>query len=259
MTEVFEHINSSIFLSLLISALPSYLIGSLSAARLVNYIATGRSAFERFAEPVPHSTETFESDLVSATTVTKHLGAKFGCITSIIDMIKVALPTLLIKLLLPAYPFFLLTAITGIAGHNYPVYHRFTGGRGESPLIGALAVINWYGLIISNIAALVAGFITGSVLVIRWGGYFFMIFWFWYYFGNIWYVIFMIAANLLFYTAMRKDLAKFSDLKKEKGIKFTEEDVSEFILMGKGLGRALDNYSLYAVAKRIIYGKNNIR
>ena len=41
-------------------------------------------------------------------------------------------------------------------------------------------------------------------------------------------------------------------------VKFTEEDVSEFILMGKGLGRALDNYSLYAVAKRIIQGKNNI-
>ena len=33
-------------------------------------------------------------------------------------------------------------------------------------------------------------------------------------------------------------------------MKFTEEDVSEFILMGKSLGRALDKYSLFAFYKK---------
>jgi hypothetical protein len=40
------------------------------------------------------------------------------------------------------------------------------------------------------------------------------------------------------------------ELKKKKGMEFTEEDVSQFILMGKSLGRALDKYSLFAVYKR---------
>jgi len=52
--------------------LPVYLIGSVSSARTVYFIATGKRNIEPFAEPVPHSDETFESDLVSATLVTKN-------------------------------------------------------------------------------------------------------------------------------------------------------------------------------------------
>ena len=51
---------------------------------------------------------------------------------------------------------------------------------------------------------------------------------------------------------MRKDLARFLELKKKKGLAFTEEEVSDFIMMGKGLGRALDRYSLYALYKNLI-------
>jgi hypothetical protein len=50
---------------------------------------------------------------------------------------------------------------------------------------------------------------------------------------------------------MRKDLARFQELKRKKGLIFTEEDVSEFILMGRGLGKALDKYSLYSFIKKI--------
>ena len=60
----------------------------------------------------------------------------------------------------------------------------------------------------------------------------------------------MIMANFFFYFAMRKDLLRFRELKVRKGINFTEEDVSEFILMGRSLGRALDRYSLYALINR---------
>jgi hypothetical protein len=44
---------------------------------------------------------------------------------------------------------------------------------------------------------------------------------------------------------------RFSDLKKNKGLEFSEEDVSEFILMGKTPGRMLDRYSLPAFLKRM--------
>jgi len=60
----------------------------------------------------------------------------------------------------------------------------------------------------------------------------------------------MILINFFFWLSMRKDLIRFIELKKKKGIEFTEEDVSQFILMGKSLGRALDRYSLYAVYKK---------
>jgi hypothetical protein len=62
----------------------------------------------------------------------------------------------------------------------------------------------------------------------------------------------MILVNCLFWISMRKDLLRFIELKRKRGLSFTEEEVSEFILMGKGLGRALDKYSIYAVLKRLL-------
>jgi len=124
------------------------------------------------------------------------------------------------------------------------------GGRGESPILGIMLVINWFGLIVANLAAALLGFIAGSILVIRWGGYVILIFWLWYYFDDWRYALFMVLINFFFWFSQRKDLARFMDLKKKKGLSFTEEDVSEFILMGKSMGRALDRYSLYALYKR---------
>jgi glycerol-3-phosphate acyltransferase PlsY len=250
MNEALIYLESNPLLTAVICSVVGYLIGSLSSARLVFFIATGKSTIEPFAEPVPHSDETFESDLVSATLVTKKLGAKYGCITSVADMVKVALPTLIAKLIFASEPFFLLVALFGVIGHNLPVWYRFKGGRGESPIIGALLVINWFGLILANAAAALLGFITGSVLVVRWGAYVILIFWLWYYFNDWRYGLFMILLNFFFWMSMRKDLARFKELKRKRGLEFTEEEVSEFILMGKTMGRFLDRYSLYAIIKR---------
>jgi len=61
----------------------------------------------------------------------------------------------------------------------------------------------------------------------------------------------MILINFFFWFSMRKDLSRFIELKRKKGMEFTEEDVSQFILMGKSLGRALDKYSLFAFYKKL--------
>ena len=89
------------WLLIVLCSLSGYLIGSVSFARIVYFIVTKNKKIEPFSEPVPHSEETFESDLVSATLVTKKIGARYGCMTSFADMLKVAVPTLLVKLFLP--------------------------------------------------------------------------------------------------------------------------------------------------------------
>lgn len=237
-------------LFVILLAIFSYLIGSVSTARVIYYLVTKSTDYAPFKEPVPHSDEVFESDLISATWINRKLGKQYGCITSLADMLKVALPTFLVKIILTSQPWFLLVAIFGILGHNYPVYYRFVGGRGESPILGVLLVINWFGLILVNIASSILGLITGSVLVMRFGGYILMIFWYWYFFNDIYYVGFMIVANFLFWFSMRTDLTRFHELKTKKALKFSEEDVSEFIAMGKTPGRFLDKYGLYFVVKR---------
>jgi acyl phosphate:glycerol-3-phosphate acyltransferase len=250
MNDFLVSIESNLWLTAAICVLLGYLAGSVSFARLVNYAVTRSTNIGSFAEPVPHSDETFESNLVSATLVSKKLGVRYGCITSLLDMLKVALPTLSIMLAFKTQPWFLLTSLSGILGHNYPVWYNFAGGRGESPILGSLLVINWYGLILANAAGAVLGFITGSVLVLRWSGYILLIFWFWFHFHSPWYILYMILVNFFFWFSMQKDLLRFRELKKQRGLAFSEEDVSEFILMGKGIGRALDKYSIYALIKR---------
>jgi acyl phosphate:glycerol-3-phosphate acyltransferase len=251
MSEVTDFFLQKPWLLIILCSLSGYLIGSVSFARIVYFIVTKNRKIESFSEPVPHSEEIFESDLVSATLVSKKIGAGYGCMTSFADMLKVAVPSLLVKLLFSSQPYFLLTALFGVIGHNLPVYYRFKGGRGESSILGILLVINWTGLLLVNLAATILGFVTGSVLVVRWGGYVLMIFWLWYHFNDWRYALFMILINFFFWFSMRKDLLRFIELKRKKGIEFTEEDVSKFILMGKSLGRAIDRYSLYAVYKKL--------
>jgi acyl phosphate:glycerol-3-phosphate acyltransferase len=255
MNDFFNYLGDNNWILGIICSLSGYLAGSVSFARLINFTLTRTTRIEGWAEPVPHSEEVFESDLVSATLIAKKLGPRYGCMTSLLDMLKVGIPTALVKLLFTVHPWFLLTALFGIIGHNYPVWYRFKGGRGESPILGALLVINWFGIFLANAAGTILGFITGSVLVMRWSGYILMVFWYWIYFRDWRYVAFMILANLLFWFSMRRDLARFLELKKVKGLTFTEEDVSEFIFMGKKPGRLLDRYSLYAVFKKLSSGR----
>ncbi len=252
MSELITSLQDKVWLLAIILALTGYLFGSISFARIIHRMVSKAGSIGSFAEPVPHSDETFESNLVSATLVSKKLGARFGLTVALLDMLKVALPALAVKLLIKDEPWYLLIAISGILGHNYPVWYGFTGGRGESPIIGSILVINWFSLFITNGAGLVLGYITGSVLVVRWSYHILTGVWFWFYFHNLWYVAFMVGCNFLFWFSMKNDLARFQQLKKEKGLKFSEEDVSEFILMGRSLGRFLDKYSLYALVKKAL-------
>ena len=253
MNELIERLQNNPWLLVALCAAVGYLLGSISFARLIHYLVTKEKKVKPWAITVPHTDEVFESDLVSATLMAKTLGPKYGCMTSIADMIKVAVPALLVKLAFPEDPYFLAIALFGIIGHNYPIYHRFVGGRGESPLIGGLLVIDWFGIIITNAAAAVLGFISGSVLVIRWGSMVLLIFWYWYHFNSVYYVGFMVAANFLYWFSMRKDLTRYNELKTRKGLKFSEEDVSEFIGMGRSMGRALDNYSVRALLLKLFH------
>ncbi len=241
-----------------IAGLAGYLLGSISFARVLTWIRTRSSYVKPINEPVPGSDIMFSSDSVSATAAHLNLGKRFGCLTALLDMGKVALPTFLFSYFFPDHLYFLLAAATGIAGHNYPIYHHFRGGRGESPMMGAMLVINWFGIPIASASSLLLGYLTGSVLVIRYGWYVLMIGWYWIYFHNIYYVIFMITANFLFWFSMRRDLATFAELKKKDDLKIAEESVSDFLLMGKGLGRFLDHYGLPAlIRKAFISGKKN--
>ena len=115
----------------LVAVVAGYLLGSISFARLV------ARRVDRTVDVTHIVTEvgdgvTFTSDAVSATSVRMKLGKRYGLLVALLDMAKVAVPVLVLRLLYPGEPYLYLAAAAGVAGHNWPVYHRFQGGRGES-------------------------------------------------------------------------------------------------------------------------------
>ena len=250
MNEAIAFLESHPLLLILICSVTGYLLGSISFARIIYSRVTKGKELEFYSEPIAGSDEKFDSDFVSASLVNKQIGAKYGCLTSVADMLKVALPTLAAKLLFTSEPYFLIIPLFGILGHYLPVYHNFIGGRGETIMLGAMFVVNWFGTIIVNIASTILGFITGSVVILRYAGYFLMIFWLWHHYHDYRYGLFMFLMYSLFWFSMRKEIALLIKLRKRGLWNDTNEQLSEKMFMGRGVGRAIDKYSLPSLFKK---------
>jgi acyl phosphate:glycerol-3-phosphate acyltransferase len=113
---------------------------------------------------------TVGSGNIGATNVLRAAGAKAAVLTLLADAIKGWFPVLLAGRLFPEPWVLVLTAIAAIAGHNYPVFLRFRGGKGvatslgvvlaAAPGIGLLCIVTWLAAALlwrySSLAALVS-------------------------------------------------------------------------------------------------------
>ncbi|MRR18749.1 glycerol-3-phosphate acyltransferase [bacterium] len=251
MNEGIAYLESHPILTILICAITGYLMGSISFARIVFRGVTKEKEPEAYSEPIAGTDEKFDTDFVSASLVNKRIGARYGCLTSVADMLKVILPTLGTKLLLTSEPYFLIVTIFAMIGHYLPVYHHFKGGRGETIMLGSMIVFNWVGTIIVFCISTVLGFVTGSVVVLRYAIYFLMVFWLWHHYHDWRYALGMFILIGLFIFSMRKELALIAELRKRGLMNDTNEELSEKMFMGRHLGRAVDRYSIPALLKKL--------
>lgn len=238
----------------LLAAIIGYLLGSISFARLITRITAPHADISRIQQPVPNSETIFESDSVSATAVRIHVGTRYGCLTALLDMLKVAIPTMAFKMWQPGTPYFLIVAAAGVVGHDWPLFHRFKGGRGESPIYGGLLVIDWVGVLVTNLAGGLLGLVLGNLLVLRWAGLVLMIPWFWFRTGDWAYLAYIIFVNLVYWISMMPELKQAFDLQ-AGGAMPSQQELASFLGMGENLGRVLDRYSLPAVLKRLHHGQ----
>jgi acyl phosphate:glycerol-3-phosphate acyltransferase len=218
------------------AALGGYLLGSLSfARRMIHWVAPGE-AVERIALDLPAGGQ-ITSDAVSATTVRLQLGPKYGCLTSLLDMLKAALPTLTLRLVYPEQPYFLIAAATVTAGHVWPLYHGLRGGRGQSPIIGGMLVIDGLGLLATNLAgALLGRFVFHSYLIVS-GGYLVLIIpWLWFRTHDAAYLGYAVAINLINWTSRLPELRQYYRLKRA-GQAPDVRQMAQVMQMGRGMGR----------------------
>jgi glycerol-3-phosphate acyltransferase PlsY len=231
------------------AGIAGYLLGSISSARLVTHLVAPQSEVEKIELELPGTDTVFVSDSVSATAVRMQQGTRYGCLTAILDMVKLAVPTAILIAWQPDQSYYLVLAGAGVFGHAWPIYYRFRGGRGESPILGGLLVIDVLGLLVTTVLGWIVGWMVGDLLVLRWAFLVLMIPWFWFTTNDIAPVLYMIFVNIVYWIAMLPEIKLyFSSL--GQGQVLTQEEMSRLWGMGGQIGKILDRHSIPAFLKR---------
>ncbi|MBC7251218.1 MAG: glycerol-3-phosphate acyltransferase [Anaerolineae bacterium] len=229
----------------LLAAVVGYLAGSISFARIVGRIVAPHEDLTKTEIPIPDSEEKVDMGSVSATTVSMHLGPKYGFLTVVLDMLKVALPTLAFRLAYPGKPYFLVAAAMGMAGHIWPVYHRFKGGRGLSAMYGGMFAIDWIGVFATSLLGAFLGmFVFKDVLVAYMGGLWLIIPWLWFRTYDLWHVVYAIVANVFFLLSIIPELRQYIHFRRER----KDIDLSvtmQYTAMGRGMYRMAKRFGLF--------------
>lgn len=205
----------SLFIAL-IAATIGYLFGSLSFARLVARYVIPDEDISTTEFEVPSADEKMIMTSVSATSISLRAGPKFGCLTTLLDMLKVTIPTFAFKFWYPDEYFFLLVALMGMVGHNWPLYYHLKGGRGFSPVFGGLLVIDWLAILAASLGGMLLGLlIFRDVLIAYMAGMWLMIPWLWFRTYDWAYLAYAVAINILFMWAMTPELKQYFKFKRE--------------------------------------------
>ena len=84
----------------------------------------------------------YGSGKTGTTNVLRVLGAKVAALAFIADVAKGAIPVIAARFVLgPGGE--VAAALAAVAGHNWPIYVKFRGGRGAAPSLGGLAAMSW--------------------------------------------------------------------------------------------------------------------
>lgn len=134
--------------ALILTAIGGYLIGSISSARVAAGVVNPKADLDKARTHISQSGQSGTVSGIGASTASAALGKKYGGIVAALDMLKAFIPVLGLRLFFPEQVYHLVFSIFCILGHNYPLYYRFQGGRGLSPMLGSLLVIEPIGLIV---------------------------------------------------------------------------------------------------------------
>jgi glycerol-3-phosphate acyltransferase PlsY len=227
-----------------VAMLVGYLLGAISFARLVARVAVPETDISSTMMDIPGKDISLEMKSVSATSVMMHTGPKYGCLTSILDMVKVSIPTLVFMLMYPGENYFLITAVAGVAGHNFPIYYKFKGGRGVSPIFGGLLVIDWLAIPVTVLVSNILGLALFRNVMIAYTGFTVLLIpWMWFRFHEWPYVAYAVAVTVLFYLAMIPELKQYYALWRAGELEGIEMDevmetthMKYVLRMGKKMG-----------------------
>lgn len=244
----------------LLASLVGYLTGSISFARLVSRIASPGRQVGDIKVQVPGTDQYVESDAMSATTVRLEFGAKFGCMVGIFDILKALVPSLIYKLLYPDSYAYLFASGMAVVGHNWPVYYRFKGGRGLSSVLGGFLVMDWVGVVVTNVIGFLIGFPSRNMLVITGAGIVLMIPWIMIRSQDWVLVIYTLLMNVIFWGSMTPELKSYREIQKAGKLEEFRRATEVHVIHEDGTER-IDTFTLESMVQSIkgMFSKNKVK
>jgi len=198
----------------LISILIGYLTGSVSFSRVVTNLVSPGLDLKKTLVPVEGSDEKIHMNAISATSVRFQLGSKYGLLSSFLDMLKVAIPVAFFHFFFPDTPADYLAAISGIIGHNWPLYYKFKGGYGHSAIYGSLLVLDWIALPVTFLGTALLYFIFKQVHKAAFGGILLLIPWFVYFHNSPYALLYAIVSSVAYFIRIYPDFRNVREIEK---------------------------------------------
>ena len=136
----------------------SYLLGSITFTRIIPKILRPNETFVNPEVTVEGTDLTYKVGSYGAAAASMQFGPRIGLLISLGDILKVTIPVLILRWVYPQQTYLLSAAIGGMAGHIWPIFFRFKGGRGISPYYGGLFAIDPIGAVITMMGGMFLGF-----------------------------------------------------------------------------------------------------
>jgi len=220
----------------------SYLIGSLSFSRIVSKFVDPNIDLESVDMPAA-SGGTHRLKMVGATTASVKLGPKVGCTIGILDILKGFLPVLALKLIFPDHYYHLVSAVFVVVGHNFPVFYKFKGGAGISPIYGGFFVVDFVGIVVSTITSLIFGFFIVRDMVVAYiSGVWFMLIWLIIFKGDWPHIIYGVAINIIFILGFVPEIKDY--VKQKQRGEIDMQEAMRTTPMGRGMIKIMDFFGV---------------
>ena len=155
---------------------------------------------------------------ISASSVMKRAGWKWGVAVIVLDLAKALVPTLIVRILYPENSFHLVMAAAVMIGHVWPIWWRFLGGRGQATLLGGALAIDLLAIPVALLGSAVVG-LVGFTSVYMARNMFPAIAIPWFAVmadgAHVWWAI---VINVVYWVASRNDVRDDLRIRKAKGI-----------------------------------------
>jgi glycerol-3-phosphate acyltransferase PlsY len=200
--------------TVLISVILGYSIGAISFARIITRWRAPQLDISHTDIPVPGTENKIRMNGIGATSVIIQVGQTWGMLTGFLDGFKVFAPALVLRLLFPSEPYFLIFAAMCVIGHDWPVYYGFRGGYGLAAICGGILVADWpillSGLLILAAIATIATAISRRLHISIIIGTLALLPWFWLRTHDWWYIIYSAVVSLAYIIRVIPEMKAFN-------------------------------------------------